>query len=154
MQMIKNMNHRKVTGNDNIPGQLIRNAYMEISFPICCLWNASTTAKSFPSIMKYADVSPCFKRECTLFKGNCRPISVFSVISKLNMLFQRFRIQYNCQSFLLKLIEDIKSVLDKAGAVFMDLSKAFDCLLYALSIAKLNVYDLSPAACKLMSYLY
>ena len=83
MQMIKNINPRKATGCDNIPGKLIRIAYGEISIPICSLLNASITAKCFPSIMKYADVSPCFKKEDNLFKGNYRPVSVLTVISKL-----------------------------------------------------------------------
>ena len=121
--------------------------------------------------MKYADVSPCFKKEDNLFKGNYRPVIVLTVISKLyetilnnqmvnhfrdlfNILSSAFRKHYNCQSLLLKFIEDIKSALDKghkAGAVFMDLSKAFDCLSHALLIAKLNAYGLSTAACELMS---
>ena len=40
----------------------------------------SITAKRFPSIMKYADVSPCFKKEDNLFMAN--HISVLIVISK------------------------------------------------------------------------
>ena len=111
------------------------------------------------------------KKEDNLFKGNYRPVSVLTVISKLyesvlnnqmvdhlselfNILLSAFRKHYNCQSLLLKLIEDIKSALDKGhktGAVFMDLSKAFDCLPHALLLAKLNAYGLSTAACELMS---
>ena len=145
MQMIKNINLRKATGCDNIPGKLIRIAYREISIPICSLLIASIAAKRFPSIMKYADVSPCFKKEGNLFKGNYTPVSVLTVISKLyesvlnnqmvdhfselfNILLSAFRKHYNCQPLLLKLIEDIKSAVDKGhktGAVFMDLSKAF-----------------------------
>ena len=132
MQMIKNINPRKATLCDNIPGELNRIAYREISIPICSLLNASITAKSFPSIMKYA-VSPCFK-------GNYIALSVLTVLSKLhetvlhnqmvnnfrdrlNILSSAFRKHFNCQSLLLKLIEDIKSALDKrhkTSAVFMD----------------------------------
>ena len=97
MQMIKNINPRKATGCDNITGKLIRIAYREISIPICSLLNASITAKCFPSIMKYADVSPCFKKEDNLSKGNYRPVSVLTVISKLyetilnNQMVNHFR---------------------------------------------------------------
>ena len=145
MQMIKNINPRKATGCNNIPGKLIRIAYREISIPICSLLNASIAAKRFPSIMKYADVSPCFKKEDNHFKGNYRPVSVLTVISKLyesvlnnqmvdhfselfNILLSAFRKHYNCQSLLLKLIEDIKSALDKGhktGAVFMVFVQGF-----------------------------
>ena len=48
-----------------------------------------------------------------------------------NILLSAFRKHYNRQSLLLKLIEDIKSALGqiyKTDAVFMDSSKAFDCL--------------------------
>ena len=145
MQMIKNINPRKATGCDNIPGKLIRIAYREISIPICSLLNASITTKCFPSIMKYADVSPCFKKEDNLFKGNYRPVSVLTVISKpyetilnnqmvnhfrdlFNILLSAFRKHYNCQSLLLKFIEEIKSALDKGivtGAVFYGFIQGF-----------------------------
>ena len=86
--------------------------------------------------MKYADVSPCFKKEDNLFKGNYRPISVLTVISKLyesvlnnqmvddfselfNILLSAFRKHYNCQSVLLKLIEDIKSAWTKAAKLVL-----------------------------------
>ena len=39
----------------------------------------------------------------------------------------------------------------KTGAIFMGLSKAFDCLPHALLLAKLNAYGLSTAACELLS---
>ena len=137
MQMIKNINPRKATGCDNIPGKLIRIAYREISIHICSLLNVLIAAKRFSAIMKYTDVSPCFKKKDNLFKGNYRPVSVLTVICKLyesvlsnqmmdhfnelfNILLSAFRNYYNCQSLLLKLIEDIKSALDKShktGAV-------------------------------------
>ena len=61
----------------------------------------------------------------------------------------RFRKGYNTQHALLNLIEKCKKVLDKkgyAGAILMDLSKAFDCLDHELLLAKLDAYGFSKNA--------
>ena len=52
------------------------------------------------------------------------------------------------------MIEDWKESLDKnnvIGALFMDLSKAFDSLPRGLSIAEFRAYGLSLSACDLLS---
>ena len=68
-----------------------------------------------------------------------------------------YRKGYNAQSALITLIEKWRCILDKkgyAGAILMDLSKAFDTINYELLIAKLHAYGIQKDSLKLIqSYL-
>ena len=68
-----------------------------------------------------------------------------------------FRKGFSVQHCLIIMIEKFKQMLDKGnqfGALFTDLSKAFDCLDPKLLIGKLNSYGVSLLANKLIySYL-
>ena len=83
-------------------------------------------------------------------------IEVFfdSILSKYQC---RFRRGYNAQHCLITLIEKWKKSVDNGGAfgaLFTDLSKAFDCLSHELLIAKLDAYGFDKNALKLVnSYL-
>ena len=64
-----------------------------------------------------------------------------------------YRKGFNTQTALLSLLEKWKSTLDKkgfAGAVLMDLSKAFDTINHELLIAKLNAYGFSEPSLNLI----
>ena len=57
-----------------------------------------------------------------------------------------FRKNHNTQHLLLNMIELCKEALDKGksvGAIFMDLSKAFDTLIHDLLMVKLEAYGFS-----------
>ena len=61
----------------------------------------------------------------------------------LSSLLCGFRKGYSAQHALVRLLEKFRISLDedgKAGAVLMDLSKAFDCIRHDLLIAKLHAY--------------
>ena len=111
--------------------------------------------------MKLADINPLFKKDDSTNKTNYRPISILPSISKVfEKLLQKpittyienylheyicgYRKGYSTQHALITLLEKWKIMLDKqgyAGAILMDLSKAFDTINHELLLAKLRVYD-------------
>ena len=121
--------------------------------------------------MKNAELSPLYKKEDQLNKVNYRPVSLLTVISKIyeSVMFDQVMttlilylkiccvhfLKYSCQFTLsIKAIDDWKVSLDHnqmVVTVFMNLSKAFDCLPHGLIIAKLHAYGLSINACDLFS---
>ncbi len=61
---------------------------------------------------------------------------------------------YNRQDVLLKFVDTWKVALDKDqiyGAVLADLSKAFDCLPYRLTVSKLHAYGVDDKACMVIA---
>ena len=169
---LRSIKINKGPGYDCIPGKLLRLAHEVLSPHFTYMLNECITRSVFPSNMKNAELSPLYKREDQLNKVNYRPVSLLTVISKIceSVMFDHqvsdyfgsifedllcaFRKKYSCQSTLIKTIDDWKVSLDRnqmIGAVFTDLSKAFDCLPHGLIIAKLHEYGLSLDACDLFS---
>ena len=124
--------------------------------------------------MKLADVAPVFKKNDKHSKGNFRPVSLLSSLSKvferlmlsqmhtfmtkkLSIFLCAYQKFMNAQNCLLFLVDKWRKGLDcsnKCGVLLTDLSKAFDCLVHDLLIAKLHAYGFDTLALKLIySYL-
>ena len=134
--------------------------------PLTQIFNDCIDTSTFLDEIKYEDVTSLPKNEPANNTTNFRPISVLPTVSKLferimdkqiiayitpflSSLLLGFRKGYNAQHALFRLLEKFKVSLDeggKAGAVLMDLSKAFDCIRHGLLITKLHAYGFSHEA--------
>ena len=174
LKLMKTLDTTKAVGFDNIPSKLLKAAGDELSKPFTYLINKTISKSCFPSELKKAEVSPIFKAKDALQRGNYRPVSILTSISKLieriyfndlysyfdsifSVYISAFRKHYGCQHVLTRLLVDCKAALDRreqVGLVLVDLSKAFDCIPHPLLLSKLSNYGLSINACNLMwSYL-
>ena len=169
-----NMDTKKSTGYDSIPPRMLKPVARQLSPHVSSIFNNCVDSQIFPENAKLAEVIPLFKKDDSLVMKNYRPVSILPSLSKIleriihNQLLTfmdsildprmaAYRKGYSCEYVLLNLTEQWKKALDTkmhTGAIFMDLSKAFDCLSHPLTIAKLRTYGLSQESCALVwSYL-
>ena len=170
-QELSLLNPKKANTFQNIPPKHLKQV-SDVCAPILLdLINGSITKKEFPDKLKCADVTPVFKKGDNTSAENYRPVSVLPVVSKIyERIMQKqinrhieqylspylcgYRKRYSAQYALVSLIERWKKILDSngyAGAVLMDLSKAFDTLNHELLIAKLHAYGFDKEALYLIS---
>ena len=172
---INNLNAKKAGTFMNIPVKILKEAVDIVAQPLADIWRFEIIlGRKFSSQLKLADITPLHKKLETIKKENYRLVSLLPVVSKLfERLMQKQMIAYiekflspylcgyrkgfNSQYALLAMIEKWKECLDKngfAGAILMDLSKAFDTINHELLIAKLEAYGFEKNALELVqSYL-
>ena len=134
-------------------------------------FNNALSSLQYPNGLKYADVTPVFKKDDKSDKSNYRPISILPNLSKvyerimqnqiypyLNKIFSKyqcgFRKGFSAQHCLIAMIEKWRQSLNsdgQAAAVLTDLSKAFDCIDHELLIAKLNAYGFDNSS---LTFIY
>ena len=172
-RIINAMNKKKKTSGD-IPTHVLKSHLMLFKDSLTDCINNSLFDSDFPSCLKLADITPCFKSGDTTSKSNYRPISILASLSKvfekiiyeqimsfiepkLNRLLCGFRKKHGTQHALFLLIKRWQDCIDKGGIIgslLMDLSKAYDCIPHDLLIAKLEAYGFSHSSLKLIySYL-
>ena len=172
-KIILSLNPRKSVSGD-LPINILKlsvDIYLDF---ITNFINLSIQNNIFPNELKFADISPVFKKEDEMDKVNYRPISILPAVSKIfeRVLFNQlnafiepkfsnllcgFRKGHSTQHALLRLLKRWQACLDKneiVGTILMDLSKAYDCLNHELLIAKLQAYGIGgPALLLIYDYL-
>ena len=159
----------------NIPPKQLKQVIGIVGELLRDIWNVEIVQnKIYPANLKLADITPIFKKLEKILVDNYRPVSILATVTKIfERIMQKqmntfvenilspflcgYRKGYNSQCALLAMIEHWKMSLDNnglAGAILMDLSKAFDTINRHLLIAKLHAYDFSESALELiLNYL-
>ena len=125
------------------------------------IWNSEVLRKWYlPNKLKLADITSVYKKKDPTLVENYRPvillISVWKTFERiiqkqysnyvgefLSPYYCRYRKRFNTQYSFLSLIEKWKKEIDNtvyAGAILIDLSKAFDSINHQLLNAKLYAY--------------
>ena len=166
--VIKNLCNNKANLIGSIPANILKLSLESYLPKLTKIINDCFQNGCFPDELKLAEVIPIYKKGDNLLKGNYRPVSILSHISKIferlafnqisnyfeskfSTLLTGFRKNHGTQNALLKMIELWKKALDEGnnvGAILMDLSKAFDTLNHNLLLAKLNAYGFSNNSLK------
>ena len=171
---LRKLKSKKSSPIDSIPSRVLQE-HLDIFAPLLQnSFNFCIETSHFPETLKKGNISSILKKGDAFDKKNYRPISILPSLSKiferliekqvkpytnsfLSPLLCGYREGYSTQHALLRLVENCKKALDQkmnTGAVFIDLSKAFDCLNHDLLIAKLDAYGFTRLALKyIKSYL-
>lgn len=150
----------KAVGIDGISPYFLKQCRHILSNSLCIIFNKSLQTGVVPSAWKCANVTPVYKKGDRQLVENYRPISLLSVVSKVmerclhNILYPKVKnyiheLQHgfckgrSCATQLLKVYHNIGSILDKGGQldiIYLDFSKAFDCVPHDLLIRKLESF--------------
>ena len=161
---LRNLKRQKATGIDNLPPGLLKDFAMYIATPPCYIINLSISTSTIPTIWKHAKISPVFKSGDSSEPGNYRPISILPVLSKIlekaihkqlmdyletaNLLCNQ---QYGfCRKPSTKIAatlfcDRIRQQMDSGkliGAIYLDLTKAFNTISYNVLIDKLPKFGI------------
>ena len=161
---------KKSAGIDDLPPRLLKDTAKVISKPLCVLVNLSLKTGIVPSEWKIPKTSPLHKKEDLTSANNYRPISILPILSKIlekavhnqltsyleenKLLSSRqfgFRKRHSTELATALLIDDMRKDVDcgkLVGAVFIDLSKAFDVLGHSLLLDKLRSYGIQSTEYK------
>ena len=83
VRVVNNLKIRKVSQKTDIPMRIIKENIDIVSYFLYHNFNNSLSCSTFPTAMKYAEVTPIHKKDDKTDKENYRPISILPNLSKV-----------------------------------------------------------------------
>ena len=165
LRVLKSLNVSKATGPDGISPLVLRECASQLAFPLSRLYKLSLTSGNFPSLWKFANVTPVHKKDAKCELTNYRPISILPVMSKVmemivneqlriylehnNLLcptqygFRKSRSTVDVLSYLSQKWQNTLDAGNEVVAVTLDISKAFDRVWHNGLLVKLKSFGIS-----------
>lgn len=162
LKKLKKLKRKCAMGIDNIPASFLKDTALVIAQPLACIINLSLKTGVFPEDLKLARVTPIYKSGSRDLFNNYRPISVLPVLSKIyekcvhqqiidhleinNLLSDSqfgFRAHRSTELATIYFTDHIRKAMDSGqltGAIYIDLSKAFDTINHSAIVDKLPNY--------------
>ena len=159
---LRKLKRKKATSLDKLPPGMLKDCSEHIATPLYHIVNMSLQSSTVPLAWKQAKLVPIFKSGDTNKAENYRPISVLPALSKLlekavhsqlmeyletNKLLNQsqfgYRANRSTQLATTLLVDEIREAGENGklvGALFLDLSKAFDTISHDVILEKLKTY--------------
>jgi len=160
LKLLLSLDVTKSSGPDGISANMLKATAITIASSLCKLFNLSITTGQFPAAWKISNVVPIPKDGDKSVPNNYRPISLLSIISKLLERHVHGKVMKHLNEFhplsdhqwgfrpgkstthaLLSATNEWFKILDDGadvGAIFFDLSKAFDSVPHKALLEKLK----------------